>query len=255
MKPHVHTILTVGAIALAAISANARPLDYNELSLLVRAREPESSIASEASRRKLSRALTPQQESTLKTQGATETLVENLRKPAMIAAAASDTAALESKGPEAARAPDRAPAPALEHNSAGHGDREHYHVFEVGVGQPVNLSRWGGPDYEFAFNAPERLQTGRADLFLVDNVRSFTHTATYLGAGRPDDSTTIFDRRNYVSVMDHSFTRGLWIDWSHPTTKHGVPYNLYPVYAAGSVSLYYIGATSDSVKLAVAVYR
>jgi hypothetical protein len=33
--------------------------------------------------------------------------------------------------------------------------------------------------------------------------------------------------------------------------KKGVPYALYPVYAAGGVSLYYIGGSSDSVRLAV----
>ena len=124
-------------------------------------------------------------------------------------------------------------------------------VFEVAVGHPVNLSQFGGPDYEIAFRAPCRLDEGREDAVLIDNVRSFTHTATYLGEGRADDSTTMYSRSNYVSIMDHAFTRGLRIDRRNPVSLKGVPYTLYPVYAAGGVSLYYIGGTSDSVKLAV----
>jgi hypothetical protein len=85
-------------------------------------------------------------------------------------------------------------------------------VFDVAVGHPVNLSQWGGPDYEFAFRGKTRLDEGREDAVMIDNVRSFTHVASYLGAGRPDDSTTTFDRRNYVSVTDHSFARPLRID-------------------------------------------
>ena len=115
----------------------------------------------------------------------------------------------------------------------------------------MNLSQWGGPDYELAFHAPTRLDEGREDAVLIDPVGTGTHVATYLGAGRAEDSTTVFDRRNYVSVMDHSFTRGLRIDHSHPVSVKGSPYTLYPVYAAGGVSLYYIGSSSQSVKLAV----
>ncbi len=125
------------------------------------------------------------------------------------------------------------------------------HVFEVSIGHPVNLSQWGGPDYEFAFHAPTRLDEGREDAVLIDTIRTGTDVATYLGAGRPDDSTTIFDRRNYVSVMQHTFTRGLRIDHKHPVSMKGSPYIMYPVYAAGGVSLYYIGGSSHSVKLAV----
>jgi hypothetical protein len=133
--------------------------------------------------------------------------------------------------------------------------RDDIHVFEVSPGHPVNLSRWGGPHYELSFHPPSRLDEGRPDAILVDNTLSYTHVATYLGAGRPDDSTTIFGRRNYVSIMDHSFTRGVRIDRQHPVWMKGVPYALYPVYAAGGVSLYYIGGSSHSVKLAVTTAR
>jgi len=51
--------------------------------------------------------------------------------------------------------------------------------------------------------------------------------------------------------MDHSFTRGPRIDRRNPVRVKGSPYTLYPVYAAGGVSLYYISGTSESVKLAV----
>jgi hypothetical protein len=55
--------------------------------------------------------------------------------------------------------------------------------------------------------------------------------------------------------MDHTFTRGLRIDRRNPVRVPGSPYNLYPVYAAGGVSLYYISSTTDSVKLAVRTWR
>ncbi len=125
------------------------------------------------------------------------------------------------------------------------------HIFEVSPGHPINLSQWGGPDYELAFHAPTRFDEGREDAVLIDTVGTGTHVATYLGAGRPDDSTTIFDRRNYVSVVNHAFTRGLRIDRNRPVSMKGSPYIMYPVYAAGGVSLYYIAGSSHSVKLAV----
>ena len=235
---------------LGASSAFAQPLEFSELSLLVRARESENAIVQEVQQRKLVRALTPQQEATLRTHGAGESLIQAVRAPAVVLAAA-DAAAFETRRDQSRQAPPtgtRRPTTAAADQGSDESDLE---VFEISVGHPVNLSRWGGPDYEFAFQPPTRLDEGRADALLVDNVRTFTHTATYLGEGRADDSTSVFSRSNYVSVMDHTFTRGLRIDRKNPVWMKGVPYTLYPVYAAGGVSLYYIGSTSDTVKLAV----
>lgn len=245
-------ILTVIACSLVAHSAFAEPIDFSEVSLLVRARESERSIVQEVQRRKLVRALTPQQESTLRTQGAADSLVQALRGSGVILSA-TEVAAFEARREQKMNPPrnETRRGARVASDADGEGAENGFHVFEVSVGHPVNLSRWGGPDYEFAFRSPRRLDDGGEDAVLIDNVRTFTHTATYLGEGRADDSTSMYSRSNYVSVMDHAFTRGLRIDHKNPVSMKGLPYTLYPVYAAGGVSLYYIGATSDTVKLAV----
>ncbi len=135
--------------------------------------------------------------------------------------------------------------------TAESGDANGLHVFEVAPGHPVNLSQWGGPDYDLVFNPPSRFDEGQDDAVLVDPIRTGTDIATYHGKGRAADGTTIFPYRNYVSSISYSFTRGLRIDYSHPISIKGSPYILYPVYAAGGVSLYYIGGSAFSLKLAV----
>jgi len=42
------------------------------------------------------------------------------------------------------------------------------------------------------------------------------------------------------------------IDWDAPVFLEGQPYTFYPVYGAGGVSLYFINASTDSAKVAVA---
>ena len=232
-----------------AVGALAEPIEYSEVSLLVRAHESEPSIIREVSNRKLVHALTAQQENTLKAQGAHDSLLQALRGPTVILSAA-DVSAYEARRDSSRQVQKTtdAPHPDEHFNDA---EPEGLHIFEVAPGFPINLSQWGGPDYDFAFHAPTRLDEGREDAIMIDNVRTGTHVATYLGAGRPDDSTTIFDRRNYVSIMDHSFARPLRIDRTHPVWMKGSPYTFYPVYASGGVSLYYIGGSCHSVKLAV----
>lgn len=247
MKLSPCNILSISSLAccLFGATAIAGPIDFSEVSLLVRARESAPSIIHEVSNRKLTHALTSQQEQTLKAQGAPDSLLQALRAPGSILSAA------EASAFEARREQNQAASKVASGQSAETAAAEGLHVFEVAPGHPINLSQWGGPDYEFAFYAPARLDEGRDDAVLIDNVGTGTHVATYRGAGRPDDSTTIFDRRNYVSVVEHSFTRGIRIDHKHPVSMKGSPYVLYPVYAAGGVSLYYIGGSSESVKLAV----
>lgn len=240
--------LTLLAFTLVG-TAFAEPIEFSEVSLLVRAGESESAIIQEVRDRRLVRALTPAQEAALKKQGASDTLLQSLRA-ANLALPAAEAAAFDT------RRQNRRPAPATDgirqvaHRSS---DRlgENLHIFEVSVGHPINLSQWGGPDYDIAFHPPTRLDEGREDAVLIDTVRTGTEVATYHGKGRVADSTTIFPYRDYASIMSYSFTRSLYIDFAHPVSMKGSPYILYPVYAAGGVSLYYIGATSRSVKLAV----
>ena len=256
-------LITAIVVLAGAIGLTAAPINFNEVSLWVRAKETDKSILTEVSQRKLAKALTPQQESTLKSQGASDSLVQSLRNSALIASA--DIAAAETKAP----APKTAPALEPGRESAA----DNLHVFDVTAGHPINLSQWGGPDYEFAFNIYRYAGENIIEPVLVDTVRTYTDVAHYVGvlgtgprtavphfrgAGRlipylngdlKDDSHMIGD---YISVSAHTASRGMSIDRKHPVVIPGVPYTLFPIYGVGSTALYYVGHTSDSVKLAVA---
>src|SRR5437762_11472626 len=106
MKPHItkKLVLTAFIILAAAMAITAAPINFNEISLWVRARETDQSIVREIGRRKLAHPLTPQQEATLKTQGASESLLRSLRSPNLVAPA--------SEAPPAETRPAPAPGPA-----------------------------------------------------------------------------------------------------------------------------------------------
>src|SRR3954465_15903790 len=100
---HSTKIILVTAIAVlaGALSALAAPVNFNEVSLWVRAKETDKTILAELKERKLAKAITPQQESTLKSQGASDSLVQSLRNSALVASAA-EVAAAETKTPGSA---------------------------------------------------------------------------------------------------------------------------------------------------------
>src|SRR5438045_8511382 len=75
-----YSLSIVLALLISAPLAGARPLDFKELSRMVRAGEREAAIKDEVSRRKLSATLSSQQESTLKSQGASDSLISSLRR-------------------------------------------------------------------------------------------------------------------------------------------------------------------------------
>src|SRR3954467_14022781 len=95
---HSTKIMLVMAIAVltGSFSAFAASVNFNEVSLWVRAKETDKTILREVRERKLARALTPQQESTLKSQGASDSLVQSLRSSALISSS-TDPAAAETK--------------------------------------------------------------------------------------------------------------------------------------------------------------
>jgi hypothetical protein len=255
-------LITAIVVLAGAIGLTAAPMNFNEVSLWVRAKETDKSILSEVSQRKLARSLTPAQESTLKSQGASDSLLQSLRSSALVASS-TEVAATETK------APKTAPAPGPDRDSAA----DNLHIFDVTAGHPINLSQWGGPDYEFAFNIYRYAGENIIEPVLVDTVRTYTDVAHYVGVlgtgprtavphfrgnGRlipylngdlKDDSHMIGD---YIAVSSHSASRGMSIDRKHPVVIAGVPYTLFPIYGVGSTALYYVGHTSDSVKLAVA---
>lgn len=69
----------------------AAPLTFNEVSLLVRMRESDASVIQSLSARRLLRALTSEQEAKLKSEGASETLLQALRAADMILPTAEAT--------------------------------------------------------------------------------------------------------------------------------------------------------------------
>src|SRR6476646_2246229 len=164
-------LITAIAVLAGAMSALAAPVNFNEVSLWVRAKETDKAILAEVSQRKLTKALTPQEEAKLKSQGASDSLVQSLRSSALVAPA-TEVAATEMKAP----APRTVSPPEPEREPA-----DDLQVFNVTAGHPINLSQWGGPDYEFAFNVYRYAGENVVEPVIVDTVRSYSDVAHYVG--------------------------------------------------------------------------
>lgn len=235
----------VAALTLAATvaSSSARPIDFREISLLVRARQSEPSITSEISSRKLLHKFTPEQETKLRSEGASESLIQSLRNATVVP---------ESDAPPAEQ--NRDPRPGSNRRphdevSLAQGNRNDIRVFDVAYEHPINLSRWGGSDSEFVFHRLERFDPAERQVEMIDPIRSYVHSSTYLGTTHGGSTG---DEQNFTSATAHAFARPVSVDASNPVRVPGVRYLLYPVYASRGVSLYYIGAASaDSVRIAV----
>lgn len=248
------------------MAVTAAPINFNEVSLWVRAHESDQSINTEVSQRKLARPLTPQQEATLKSQGASDSLVQSLRSPGIIATP-EQVAASEVKSPAPKMPQSQEPST----DSPG----DNLRIFDVSSGHPINLSQWGGPDYEFAFNVVRYAGENIVEPVVVDTVRTYSDVATYIGplgtgprttqpyyqsnrftpyqgGDLKDDSYMIGD---YISAASHSTSRCMSIDKQNPVLMDGVPYTLYPIYGVRGVSLYYIAHSTNSVRLAVSTSR
>jgi len=263
------SVLLAGSLILPSL-ASARPLDFNEVSLLVRVRENESSIRNEVTRRKLAHPLTAQQESTLKAQGATDSLVQSLRGANLVAS---------KEEMDALDAGDQRRAAAAMQPEAHAGP--HVHVFNIAFGHPINLSEYGGADYEIAFFSYRVAGEDHILPAMIDNIRTGTDVARSIPLVSEGEafSTGFFptnevrnwrftpydargdlrdDRFNFsdsVAVSSHSFARPIRIDWYSPVFIPGQPYTFYRVYGAGGVSLYYIGKASDESAMVAVVSR
>ena len=272
-RPAFYSLSFAAALLLAAAdSLSARPMEFNEVSLLVRIRESDASIKQEVAERKLKRPLTTQQETTLKSQGASDSLVQSLRSSNLVASK-EEVAASE----QAERAPvtRRRDLPVEES-----GPR--VHVFNVAFGHPINLSQWGGADYEFAFYNYRMAGEDHIVPAMIDNIRTgvdVSRTIPLVGEsdafasnwfptnevrnwrftpsdGRGDLKDHRFNFSDSVATSSHSFSRALHIDWDSPVFIEGQPYTFYRVYGAGGVALYYIGKASDrNAMVAVVSHR
>jgi hypothetical protein len=268
MKPCTTKNLTLTAflVLAAAVAVTAAPINFSEVSLWVRARETDQSIKREVTQRKLSQALTPQQEILLKSQGASDSLVQSLRSPNLIATPA-ELAASETKSQPARTTHTEEMAP--------ESPADNLQIFEVPSGHAINLSQWGGPDCEFAFNICRFAGENIVEPVIVDSVRTYTDVATYiwpLGVGprwtnpgfRSNRFTPYIENPvrydsdwhgDYTSTASRWVSRGMSIDHKNPVFIRGLPYTLYPIYGVRGVSLYYITSSSNSVKLAVTTSR
>jgi hypothetical protein len=243
MNPYrIQLLITALLAVLLTTTASGRPLEFSELSLLVRAHEPEPSLIADAKERKLMHALTPQQEATLKSQGATDSLIQSLRNSKLVVSQSEAKAYEESRS-----TPTRIPAPPGREGFASR--RPNVEIVNVACGYPVNLSYWGGPDYDFTFRSRDIVEVGRPEAEMIQPSGTSIHYATYRGVRVPDWEPV---DPEYTSIMSHVYARPVRIDWHNPVLLDDVPYTLYPVYAGGGVALYYIGQSScDSVMLAI----
>ena len=84
-RPTRYSSIAVVTLLFLAGQLQARPVNYNELSLLIRCRESEASIRDDVVHRKLQHPLTAQQETTLRSQGASDSLIQLLRNSNLVA--------------------------------------------------------------------------------------------------------------------------------------------------------------------------
>jgi hypothetical protein len=279
-RPTGYRLLILAVSLFIANQLSARPIGFSELSLMVRMHESEASIKSDVAERKLLHGLTQPQEGILKSQGASDSLIKSLRDSNLIvskeeAAAAESAAARESN------------APSAEIHPGGH--HRHVMVFDVAFGHPINLSQWGGLDYEIAFYSYRFAGEDHIQPALIDNVGSRTIVSRYkhfeseaeayaddwfptngarnwryspyngvggtLIDGRGDFRDWRFNWSDAVALTQYAVSRPVMIDWDDPQFFDGQPYTFYPVYGAGGVSLYYINSNSYSARVAVAFNR
>jgi hypothetical protein len=239
---------------------------------MVRMHESESAIKNDVAERKLLHGLTQPQEGILKSQGASDSLIKSLRDSNLVASK-EEAAAVGS-------------VTAHQGNGSSIETQNHYprvDIFEVAFGHPINLSRWGGLDYEIAFYSYRFAGEDHIQPALIDNIGTKTvvsRSIPLLSEGEvftsdwfptngvrnwrftPYNGVDYDNRGDFrdprsinfsdsVAVTSHSVSRALAIDWRNPQFIDGQPYTFYPVYVGPGASLYFIRASSDSARVAV----
>ena len=195
----------------------------------------------------------------LKAQGASDSLIRALRDANLVVT--KEEAAVIETAPRT-----QVPQAAMESMPMQHGPN--VHVFNVAFGHPVNLSQWGGLDYEIAFYSYRFAGEDHIQAAFVDQVGTRTEVSRViplLGTSEteafsqnwfpsnavrswrftPYDATgDMRDQRfnfgDTISVSSRAVGRPTRIDWDNPVFINGQPYTMYPVYGSGGVSLYYM---------------
>src|SRR5438552_18911005 len=262
MKSPTYYRLSVAAAALfLAAQLHARPIGFSEISLMVRMHEPESSIKNEATNRKLLHGLTQPQETLLKSQGASDSLLQSLRDSKLVVSKEEATAVETAT----AHASDNPSAEITSHP----GHHRHVLVFDVAFGHPINLSQWGGLDYEIAFYSYRFAGEDHIQPALIDNVGTRTvvyRTTPFLSEGETftsdwfptngvrnwrftpyngvdyDNRGDFRDTRSInfsdtVAVSSYSVPRPVAVDWNDPVFFDGQHFTFYSFYGSGGASL------------------
>src|SRR6266446_688896 len=164
--PIDYRLLILAASVFLASQLSARPIGFTEVSLMVRMHESETSIKNEVAERKLLHGLTQPQEGILKTQGASDSLIKSLRDSNLVISK-EEAAAVEAA---AARETNARSAEITSHT----GHHRHVMVFDVAFGHPINLSQWGGLDYEIAFYSYRFAGEDHIQPALIDQVGTRT---------------------------------------------------------------------------------
>src|SRR5204863_2708291 len=221
------------------------------------------------------------QEALLKQQGASDSFIQSLRDSKLVVSK-EEAAAVENA---AAHVSDNPSAEITSHP----GHRRHVLVFDVAFGHPINLSQWGGLDYEIAFYSYRFAGEDHIQPALIDQVGTRTVVSPLVRTGGLSVSETFpsdwfptngvrnwrfmpyngvdYDNRgdfrdarsiyfsDTVGVSSYSVSRPVAVDWNDPVFFDGQPFTFYPVYGSGGVSLYFINATTYSAKVAIAFNR
>lgn len=284
-SPTHYRLLVLAASLLITNQLSAKPIGFSELSLMVRMHQSEADIKNDVAERKLLHPLTQPQESLLKSQGASDSLLQSLRDGKLVASK-EEAAAVESAAARQVSAPENEP-------TFHPGHHHHVLVFDVALGHPINLSQWGGLDYEIAFYSYRFAGEDHIQPALIDQAGTRTVVSPIIPTGGlsadvafPSDWFPTNGVRNWrftpynghdydqrwdfrdmrsidfgntymdsVAVSSFMSSRPVAIDWDAPVFFEGEPYTFYPVYSAGGVSLYYINANTYSARVAVAFNR
>src|SRR6059058_2334937 len=182
--PIDYRLLILAASVFLASELSARPIGFSELSLMVRMHESETSIKNEVAERKLLHGFTQPQEGILKTQGASDSLIQSLRNSNLVASK-EEAAAVESA---AAR---ESSAPLTEIHPAGY--HRHVLVFDIAFGHPINLSQWGGLDYEIAFYSYRFAGEDHIQPALIDQVGTRTVVSKLIQTGSLSEDEALTD--------------------------------------------------------------
>src|SRR5947208_3805598 len=182
-SPTYYRLLIVAASLLVASQLSSRPVGFSELSLMVRMHQSEADIKNDVAERKLLHGLTQPQEGILKSQGASDALIKSLRDSNLVASK-EEAAAAESANRESG-------APSADIRPAGH--HRHVMVFDVAFGHPINLSQWGGLDYEIAFYSYRFAGEDHIQPALIDQVGTRTVVSKLIQTGSLSEDEALTD--------------------------------------------------------------